>query len=157
MNIQATESVRSYVDSISELFDEIESWSGPMKLNCERREILIGEEASGDYSTHTLLLEDRNGRKIAEFLPAGAFVIGWEGRVDLIGMVDNAVLVRAESAPPPPASEEEASESLPASLYREADQPGWYWLERRKRGKARLLDEELFAELLAEVSDYRAM
>ena len=85
--------VKAFVDSTNNLFSEIESWIAQTKLKGTRQETNISEEASGEYKDHRLTLTDEGGKMIAELVPVGTFIIGGNGRIDLKGTIDKAIIV----------------------------------------------------------------
>jgi len=157
MTENAAGKVSSFIESVDKLFTEIELWIASTNLKGVWQEIEITEEASGRYIVKKLTLEDEKGKKIAEFLPVGTFIIGGNGRIDLVGTIDKAIIVNLETGGPSMITTMTAgdyTETRATSFYIGIDQQGWYWIEDRKRGKANLFTKDLFVELLREVSDY---
>lgn len=62
-------------------------------LFCEEKDYNINEKASGDYVTKKLVIFRDTGNQIAEICPVGAWVIGANGRIDLIGDFDRQILI----------------------------------------------------------------
>ncbi|RJP20320.1 MAG: hypothetical protein C4527_25175 [Candidatus Omnitrophota bacterium] len=157
MNEKAEGKVNSFIESVNSLFAEIESWIAATSLKGIRQEIEISEEASGRYSVDKLTLENNERKKIAEFIPIATFIIGGNGRVDLIGTIDKVIIVNLEidgSAMTTTITAGGYTETRTTSFYIGIEKPGWYWIEDGKRGKANFFTKELFIELLREVSDY---
>ena len=157
MTENATEKVNSFIESVDKLFTEIESWIASTNLKGVQQEIEITEEASGRYIVKKLTLEDEKEKKIAELLPIGTFIIGGNGRIDLVGTIDKAIIVNLETGGPSMTTTMTAgdyTETQTTSFYIGIDRQGWYWIEDSKRGKANLFTKDLFVELLREVSDY---
>jgi len=163
MNKTIENSVKSFVDSVNNLFADVESWISNLQqkkgiqLKSRREEIRITEEGSGTYVVQKLIIEDSKGKKIADLIPIGASVIGARGRIDLNGTYDKAVLVDLEKGGPSltttikVGNEEKTSTT---SFYKNIEESGWHWIEDKRRGKAHHIDSKLFFELLEEVSDY---
>ena len=157
MNENAAGKVSSFVDSVDRLFAEIESWIASTNLKGIQQEIEISEEASGKYKVNKLTLQDEDGKKIAEFLPVGTFIIGGNGRIDLNGTIDKAIIVNLKTGGPSMTTTTavgDHAETRTTSFYEGINQQGWYWIEDRRRGKANFFTKDLFVELLREVSDY---
>jgi hypothetical protein len=157
MNENVSGKVRSFVDSVDKLFAEIESWIAQTHLTGKQEEIEIYEEYSGAYMANKLSIEDDKNKKVVEFRPIGAFIIGGNGRIDMFGRIDKAILVHLDPGAPSMTTTMVArddKETRTISLYRGIDRKGWYWIEDGKRGKANFFTQDLFMELLAEVSDY---
>ena len=158
MNENVAGEVKTFVDSVDRLFAEIESWIAPTNLKGIRQEIEIAEEASGSYKVNKLILENERGKKIVEFLPIGTFIIGGNGRIDLNGTIDKAMIVNLKTGGPSMTTTittvEGCTEAQTTSFYKGIDQQGWYWIEDRRRGKANFFTKNQFVELLKEVSDY---
>lgn len=157
MNEKVAEDVKAFVDSVNNLFSEIESWIAKTKLNGTRQETEISEEASGKYKVNKLTLTDEAGKKIAEFVPVGTFIIGGNGRIDLNGTIDKAILVNLEVGGPSMTTTITVggqAETRTTRFYKGIDKQGWYWIEDKRRAKANFFTKELFIELLREVSDY---
>lgn len=157
MKENTAETVKSYVEAVNRLFDDVESWIKSLSLNGIRQEIEISEESSGSYKVRKLILHDESGKKIAEFMPVATFIIGGNGRIDLNGTIDKAIIVNIEVGGPSltttlaTGGQTDTQTSL---FYKGIDKQGWYWIENGRRGKANYFDKKLFVELLKEVSDY---
>jgi len=157
MNENFAEKVSIFIDSVSRLFAEIELWIAQTNLRGIQQETEISEEAPGKYKIKKLTIEDEEKKKIAEFLPIGTFIIGGNGRVDMVGRIDKAIIVNLEIGRPSMTTTTtvgDYAETRTLSFYQGIEQPGWYWIENSKRGKANLFTKDLFIELLREVSDY---
>ncbi len=156
MNEDISGRVSSFIESVNRLFAEIESWIAQTNLEGIQEETEISEEASGKYTIKKLTLEDKEKKKIAEFLPIGTFIIGGNGRVDMVGRIDKAIIVNLETdaSMTTRMNVGDYTETRTVSFFEGVDQRGWYWIENSKRGKANLFTKDLFMELLREVSDY---
>ncbi|MBF0234566.1 MAG: hypothetical protein HQK65_16215 [Desulfamplus sp.] len=158
MNKKTEQKVNSFIDSVDKLFAEIELWIASTNLKGVKQEIEISEETSGRYKAKKLTIEDEKKKKIAKFLPIGTFIIGGNGRVDIIGTIDKAIIVNLETGGPSTTTTTmtvgDYKETRTTSFYEGIDKQGWYWIEDKKRGKAILFTKDLFIELLREVSDY---
>ncbi|MBN1974360.1 MAG: hypothetical protein JW787_12025 [Sedimentisphaerales bacterium] len=158
METKVDQRKQKYIIRVKDLYDQVKKWIKAKKLIAKEKEVELNEEMSGIYKVPGLLIEDKEGKKIAELQPAGAWIIGAEGRVDIIGIIDRAYLVYLQIEGPhmkmSVSSSAEKVEEISRPLFKGVDQPGWYWIENKPRGKARLVDSELFIDLLSEVSDY---
>lgn len=157
MDENVSRKVRSFITSVNKLFAEVESWIAQTPLTGTQEEVKICEEYSGIYVAKKLSIEDDKKKEIVEFLPIGAFIIGGNGRIDMLGRIDKAILVHLDPGTPSMTTTMvagEDAETRNSSFYKGIDRKGWYWIENGKRGKANLFTQELFIELLGEVSDY---
>jgi len=146
-----------FVAEVRKLYDAIGEWLSSTPLITSQEEFELKEEALGDYRIEELIISEKEGDNVAELVPVGADVIGANGRVDLVGRRDRAAIVLLEPGGPSVTSRISAGEHIETSetpLLRGVDEPGWYWVQDRRRGKAHKLNKEIFSELLVEVSDY---
>jgi len=157
MNEQRAIILERFLKSIDTLYDNISSWLSPYGSSTLQEEIEIIEEASGTYKANKLTIQDEKKETIASIMPVGAWVIGANGRVDLIGKLDKVIIVNLEKGGPTLSTTVKVGdhqETATRQFYKGIKESGWYWIEDKRRGKAHLLDKELFLELLSEVSDY---
>jgi len=158
MNTKRREILNSFLKRVDDLFNNINNWLKSSYLKSRREEIEVTEEASGKYKTNKLIIEDKNGKNIACAVPIGAWVIGAEGRVDLVGYLDRVIISYLREGGPSlitsvsVGGEEESGHRK--RLYHGIEKEGWYWIEDRRRGKAHLLTKDIFLELLIRVADY---
>ena len=156
MNEQISEIISEFSRRIDELYSNIDSWLSSYGLTALTEEPEINEENSGIYKVNQLAIYDKE-EKIARMMPVGAWVIGANGRVDLIGKFDRTIIVYIEkegSSLTTTIKDGDRQETFSTQFYKGIEETGWYWIENRRHGKAHLLDKELFLELLSEVSDY---
>ena len=157
MNEKRKEIPDKYLNSINELYQNIDIWLSSSDLATSQEKIEITEEASGKYNAHKLIIKDVKKDTVASIVPVGAWVIGANGRVDLIGKYDIVIIINLEKGEPLLTTEitvGDHQETSSTKFYKGINETGWYWIEDRRRGKAHLLNKELFHELLSEVSDY---
>jgi hypothetical protein len=143
--------------SVARLLADTETWAQRQGLGVSRSQVTLNEEVYGQYEVDKLCLRDASGKKIAEIVPIAASVIGAKGRVDMVGALDHVILVDLDAGGPAITTTVEVNgqkESHTKPLYRGIQDAGWYWIESRKLSLGRKLDEALFLDLLAEVSDY---
>jgi len=151
--------LQQFLDSIAELYSQIDNWLGSTSLRATRQKVEIVEEACGAYKVQKLTISDPGGTTIADIVPIGAWIIGAKGRVDLIGRRDKVILVNLEKGGPAMTTTINCGayeETSATKFYTGVEEAGWYWIEDRRLGKARKIDKELFYGLLAEVSDYES-
>jgi uncharacterized protein YodC (DUF2158 family) len=149
--------VSSFVNSVGRLFTDIESWIASTTLKAIRQPIQISEEASGRYEIDKLTLKSEKGKRVAEFFPVGAFIIGGNGRIDLVGTIDKAIIVNLKTGGPvmtTTIAAEGYKETRTTSFYEGVTQEGWYLIGDGRHGKAYFFTKDLFFDLLREVSDY---
>jgi hypothetical protein len=146
-----------FLNRLAHLFSDIEAWVEHRNLRVARSKIPLNEEAYGAYDVEKLSIFEGDGQRVGEVLPVGASVIGAMGRVDLAGPLAREILVYLDRGGPcitKSTTVGNHSETQTVPLYRGVEEAGWYWIESRKLSRARKLDEALFLDLLAEVSDY---
>ncbi|MEW6235906.1 MAG: hypothetical protein AB1656_11005 [Candidatus Omnitrophota bacterium] len=154
---KAEDQVESFRKAVENLFTDIESWLSPSPLKTRREEIQINEEASGAYTIQKLLIEDASGKKIAELVPVAAFVVSADGRVDLNGRYDKAIIFYEEAGGlslTTSITNDGRTETSRVSLFKGIDKKGWYYIGDALLGRAHFVDKELFFDLLEGVSDY---
>lgn len=158
MNEEDNKTLNTYLSDIKSLYQEISAWIHNTALKIREEEMVIHEKASGEYTAKKLIILDDNDNTIAELVPIGAWIIGANGRVDLIGKLDKAIIIDLEKGglrltTSITEGENKISEET-KYLYKGVDQEGWYWIENTRRSRVYALDQQLFFDLLAEVSDY---
>ncbi|TWI63397.1 hypothetical protein LZ24_03268 [Desulfobotulus alkaliphilus] len=157
MNEERSIILDRYLKNIDTLYNNIRSWLSPYGSFIIQEEIEITEEVSGTYKANKLIIKDDKKEVVASIMPVGAWVIGANGRVDLIGKLDKVIIVNLEKDGTLLSTSVQAGdyqEAVTRQFYKGIDISGWYWIEDKRRGKAHLLDKELFFELISEVSDY---
>ena len=151
---------KKYISRIEELYCRIEEWLQGTRLNVRGGQSEVNEEVPGRYMVPTLTILDEKGKTIAQLQPVGAWLIGAEGRVDILGALDRDTLVYMQKGGPQVStrtsiagtSQKLDEQSRP--LFKGIAEAGWYWIEDKRRGRARLLNAQLFMDLVSEVSDY---
>ncbi len=150
-----------YSDNISVFYAMVAEWLNDKSLFCKEKDYNINEKVSGEYTAKKLVIFKDGSNQIAEICPVGAWIIGANGRIDLIGDFDQQILIylkkdlKIKTSITISTDEEqyEVSENS-YSPYKEVGQDGWYWIEDKRLGKTHAVNKELFLDLLAEVSDY---
>ena len=99
MNEQRRMILDRFLKSVDELYDNISSWLSPYGLTTLPEKIEITEEASGAYKANKLTIQDEKKEIVASIMPVGAWVIGANGRVDLIGKYDKVIIVNQSPTP----------------------------------------------------------
>jgi len=147
-----------YIARLEGLYSSVDKWIEDMGLTLSRSSIELNEEVAGRYEVPAAAILDAEGRKVAELLPLGAWIIGAEGRVDLVGPLDRASLVYLRrSGPHIDMKEANATGNLKdwsRPLFQGVDRAGWYWIEDRRLGRAHPVTKRLFLDIVAEVSDH---
>lgn len=147
----------SFLRKVEILLGNIEKWSAEQGLTSTRSEITITEEAPGSYTAQKLSLKNTSGEHLAEIVPVGAWILGANGRVDIIGPHDEAILVDLNVGGPTITTTtvmDDRTEKHTKQFYRGIDEAGWYWIESKVSSKGHKLSKDLFLDLLAEVSNY---
>ncbi|MBM4023834.1 MAG: hypothetical protein FJ280_00280 [Planctomycetes bacterium] len=132
-----------YLARVNALYSDAEKWIEGTDLEVSRGTMELDEEALGRYAAPTLTIQDAQGKKVADLLPVGAQIIGAEGRVDIVGRLDRNHLLYL-----PP------KEAGVRRSFKGMGEAGWYWIGETRLRRVHRLAQELFLDLLSEVSDY---
>ena len=156
MNPSAEETLRIYRQNVSTLFEQVKTWMEDIPFSTKEESIELNEEKSGRYSISKLVIFDENDHLLAELAPSAAWVIGAKGRMDLVGEFEREILVYLDAAPSKPVfpSKHDNPEKEKFRLYKGIEQDGWYWIESKHLMRSHIVNQELFLDLLAEVSNY---
>jgi len=144
MDYEIRSVLNDYLNNVSDIYKTVSDWLKEKSLLTQKQSIEIFEEASGKYIIDKLIISHDQYKQIAEIQPVGAWIIGGRGRLDLIGKLDQHILIYLNKN----------GDYHTYSLYKEINQDGWYWIDNKSVGKAHILDKKLFFRLIAEVSDY---
>jgi hypothetical protein len=147
--------LQSYLSKVKQLLADVQNWVEGSGLDLIRSEATISEEEFGTYTVPVLSLS-HSGKRVAQVAPVGASVIGANGRVELRGTLETAAILDFNKGGPSMTttiSIGENTETKTNYFFRGIDEAGWYWIDRITR-KARMMNAELFFDLLVEVSDY---
>lgn len=147
---------KEYLSRLETLYSNVEKWL-PKEYTVKKSDIELNEETPGRYNAPVLEILDKTKTKIAELRPVGAWVIGAEGLVELVGKFDRQRFVFLEAGGPTISVTEivgDQKTKVQKSLFKNVINAGWYWIEDSKRSKAALVDKEVFIDLVAEVSNY---
>ncbi|MGD9504962.1 MAG: hypothetical protein AB7W37_08610 [Syntrophobacteraceae bacterium] len=150
------QAVQVYRKRVSELYESVRNWAHDASLQTTEETVELNEEAYGHYEAPKLSVKTADGKIIAELVPMGASIIGSEGRVDVVGKYDKAIVVYVAEGPALTTviTCGDQKETHVTKFYRGIKGAGWYYVEDRRRGKAYEVDKEMLYELLGEVSDY---
>ena len=143
-----------FLNRVDTLFKDIQTWLKDTNLTIDSEQITISEQSIGEYTCPKLIIQNQQGKKIAQIIPIGASVIGAFGRIDIHGLYDNEIILYFNQGGPQMTFSDNGKQ-ITRPYYRGIDKDGWYCLED-KRNKAQFLDPELFFDLLSEVSDYES-
>ncbi len=90
---KAVEHVNKYRDAVKVLFDTIDDWLSRHKKNTplksERSTLQISEMYVGTYDTEQM--EIKMGGKLIRIIPKGTDVIGYNGRIDVLGKKEDVL------------------------------------------------------------------
>ena len=151
------ELIRDFRQHVNTLYHSVREWLDSPNLSAKAGSVHLNEEAVGRYEVPLLSIL-AHGRQIAELRPVGLSIVGARGRVDLVGTFDSIPLLYLLQGGGAITSTVSAGGKVldrsSRPLFHGVQRSGWYWIEDKKVGVARLLDRSLFQEVLARVSDY---
>jgi len=155
MNSEKKSRLDFFLSEVDRLYTEIKAWISGYELLSSESDILITEKKCGEYQTKKLTLSTKDGTRIAEIVPIGAWVVGANGRIDIIGLHDRIIIVHLDKGGP----SFNFTFRVPMKtdkrfIYKGIDEAGWYWFEHKLSSKGHKLTAELFFEILADISDY---
>jgi hypothetical protein len=151
---------RLYTERLNALYEQITLWLNAERYKLERGTIELEQLGIGKYTAPMLTITDiQQSEVIATLKPAGALVIASEGRVEVMGTLDENYLVflLPKSGIPlevttSKANAPEMRKSFVMSVYSDVHTEGWYRVEIRSSARVKLVDKELFEDILREVS-----
>lgn len=154
-----TESLQQYLRRTEALLCDLEKWGATFDLQIKRGQTTINEERHGQYCVETLVLNDAQGKRIAEVAPFGESIIGAQGRVDLVGDYGKRekIVYLNEGGPTlttGTVGADGACEKSTRKLYRGVDAEGWFWVSPSPIRRAYPVTREVFADLLSAVTGH---
>lgn len=142
-----------FITHVQQLMADITTWCASKSWELKKEQIQIHE---GRYEAYTLDKVNiySDSKKIADIYPVGFLTIGADGRIDIKGALDSISLVYLRKGGPHISFS--TNEKTPTSrpIYKGIDCDGWYWIENKISRKGYLLTEDIFFDIIAEVSDY---
>ncbi len=147
-----------YIARLDELYSRVGTWIENTEMSVSLGTTELNEEAPGRYKAPALTILDSQGKPLAELQPVGAWIIGAEGRVDLVGLLDRNSLIYLTTGGSQITAETQISDGNSKGssqpLFKGVEQPDWYWIGESRLGRVHPVTQELFLDLLSEVSDY---
>lgn len=155
---EAEAQVQLYKERCALFMAQAQNWCGTHGLAVREITTELLERGLPDYHASGLHISTAEGQSIAELLPAGALILGGLGRIDVKGALARHVLLFHLESEPETATHSARRYKIPPGhpprRRRSAiDAAGWYWHEAIIR-RPKLVDEDLFLDLLTDVSDY---
>jgi hypothetical protein len=142
-----------FIQSTKNLFSDIRQWLSDIDLKIDETTIPIDEPPAGVYQAPKLTIRDNNRKIMAELVPVGANILAADWRVDFVGPFEKEIFVHWSEGAPEIEQPKPNVVQNKRRLFKNADEPGWYWIEDTHLGKARRLSKELLVELLEEVQN----
>ena len=155
----AQQQLEFFIQATKILFLDIERWTNKLNLDCKLSPISITEEACGTYSIDKLVIQSKQGGKIVEVIPIAAFVLGANGRIDINGIFDSITIIHLNKGGPSMTQTHHDEDDKPYItrihyFYRGIEESGWYWIENKVSRKGHRIGEEVFVDILMDISDY---
>jgi hypothetical protein len=148
--------IEAFRERVLQLAEYIREWTaGDPSLRVEITDQDI-EDALGHYKVAQVAVS-RSGVRIARFVPLSAAVIGAQGRIDVDGPSDRAVILFLEgpgTIETRVGSQGSEAEVRRTPIFRGVRGPGWYWSSDPRSRDVRLLEASTFRSLIAMVADY---
>ena len=157
MVLQHSENVGWYIAALKELYAHIRNWLEDTPITVQETINDISEENIGTYKAPGLRLMNELDRPIVTIAPVGTQIVGASGRADFIGPMDRENIFFFKQGGPSMTVGVQApgeNKTRVSPLYRGITTTGWYWIDDRRRAEAHPLNETLFLDLIARVSDY---
>ena len=149
--------VKEFLKKMEFLFKQIEEFAKKYNLNWKYGDLEIYEEYGGRYKTKELFVF-KNGEFVFKIKPIGAYIIGADGRADMIGTLDSVVLVYLEKlhfieSKISVGTKENVISSSKTPLYDGFKEPGWYISLEKK--KIVPVNNENICEVLEDISEFK--
>jgi hypothetical protein len=149
-------SSEEYVQRVTAFLKAASGWCTDRGLSVETEALTLREEGLAEYEAPSLYIS-KDAVSVAKILPIGSKIIGAYGRLDLIGRVSRHAFLFYSGNGPAFSTQTivkgRITSSSSAPMLSGVDGEGWYWIEARVR-RARRVEENLFIDLLTDVSDY---
>jgi hypothetical protein len=142
--------IEFYIQQVDKLYSSIEEWLGDKKYQFKREVIELNEEKTGKYNVDKLLL-CKPEKIIAELKPIGLDIIGAHGRVDLVTHYENRKFLYFKNGGLVITTKIEGQKT-DHRIFRGIEEDGWYWVESITLKKAYKVTQEVFLNLLEEVT-----
>ncbi len=139
--------------SLTDLYSRIQTWLEDLDFNFDVTEESICEPPLGDYEAPKLTIRDKDRKTLAELVPVGANILAADWRADFVGPFEKEIFVHWSEGAPVIEQPKPNVIQKKRRLFKNADDPGWYWIEDTHLGKARRLNKELLVDLLEEVQN----
>jgi len=149
--------VEAFLKKLEILFKQMEEFAKKYNLSWKYENLEIYEEYAGRYKTKELFFF-KKGEFIFKIKPIGAYIIGADGRADMIGTLDSVVLVYLEKpyfmeTKISIGNRENVVSSSKIPLYNGFKEPGWYISLEKKRIVPVI--EENICRVLEDISEFR--
>ncbi|MED4354357.1 hypothetical protein P9265_18860 [Schinkia azotoformans] len=151
----SVEKVRIYNERLKGFYEEIGMWVRDHNLFTNLEAVKRTERLSGEYETYQLIIKDQNGNLIAKMKPFAIWIIGAEGRVDLIGNSGVEKIVYLSKGGPSISTTISTSSGIvdqhEHKIFGDKEE-GWHWVDHIVIGKQPKLDKDIFLKLLEVVN-----
>ncbi len=149
--------VETFLKKLQILFKQMEEFAKKYNLSWKYENLEIYEEYAGRYETKELFVL-KKGEFIFKIKPIGAYIIGADGRADMIGTLDSVVLVYLEKpyfmeTKISIGNKENVVLSSKIPLYDGFKEPGWYISLEKKRIVPVI--EKNICSVLEDLSEFR--
>jgi hypothetical protein len=152
----AFRSTEEYVQRVTSFLTQAGGWCRDRGLTIQSDVVTLREDRIPEYEAPCLYIS-MDGVSLARILPVGSRIIGARGRVDLIGQIARHPLLfcvgKGLSASRQTVTGERRAISSSTSVLSGLEVDGWYWIESAVL-RAKRVGENLFLDLLTDVSDY---
>ncbi|HKL23302.1 MAG TPA: hypothetical protein VJ895_00960 [Candidatus Nanoarchaeia archaeon] len=144
------EEIEFYIQQVEDLYSSIQKWLEKKYFHFKRKPIILHEEKTGKYTVEKLLIcKDKN--VIAELKPVGLDIIGASGRVDLATQYESRKFLYFKNGGPVITTKIEGHKKE-HKIFRGIEEDGWYWVESITLKKAYKVNQEVFLNILDEVT-----
>lgn len=145
--------INDFKSSLADLYSEIKTWLADLHVDFDETPEAMCEPPLGNYEAPKLTILDSDGKTLAELVPVGANILAADWRVDFVGPFEKEIFVHWSEGAPEIEQPKPNVVQNKRRLFKNANDPGWYWIEDTHLGKARRLNKELLVDLLEEVQN----
>lgn len=145
-----------YFERVNDLFLKMKNWLNTKDFKFQETNVTVIEK-NIKYIAPSIELTILEKNLNVKIVPMGCYIIGAEGRVDIVGELDSTIIVFLKKGGPSVSIQEQYGNpnrrtGQPRLFFKNINDDGWYWIEDKRLGRAKPIDKELFLDLIRWVS-----